>query len=144
MTPRGHALGRNVLVALGLWWCFTFLGSMVVWAWNSVVIYNRGFSGESGDVLRAALSMPGYIVAGVLVGLGAARFIESPRVMQWAAGLGALIALADVRSWGGMKYRGRPPAEAGVVALVIVASVVLGCWLGGRSKSAWPGRGQVA
>ena len=144
MTTHGYAVGRNVLVSLGLWWCFTFLGSMVVLAWNRVFVFNRTFSGESGSLLRATLSLPGYVVVGVLVGLGAARFIESPRAMAWAAGLAALIALSDVRSWGGMQYRGRSIAEAGVVALVIVASIVVGCWLGIRARGTRVEHGQAA
>ena len=144
MTSQNRVVGRNILVALGLWWCFSYLGMFVVWAWNSAFVYNRGFTGPSGDALRVALSLPGYLIVGFLVGLGVAGFIDSTNPPAWAGGLALLIALADAKSWNVMRYRGRSVTEATVVAVAIIASMLIGCWVGLRLTERRAERGQVA
>ena len=144
MTPRDRVVGRNILVALGLWWCFSFLGMFVLWGWNSVFVFNRVFTGPSGDALRLALSLPGYLIVGFLVGLGVARFIDSSNRPAWAAGLSLLIALADAKSWNTMRYRGRSVPETTVVAIAIIASIGIGCWVGLRLEERRGERGEVA
>jgi hypothetical protein len=144
VTSHERTLGRNVLVALGLWWCFSFVGSLVVWTWTRMFLENRGFSGTLGSVMHVALSLPGYVISGVLVGLGVARYIESPRVVAWAAGLAGSIALADSKSWNAMLYSGRSVSQTVVTAVAIVASIIGGCWVGVRLKAARLERGQVA
>jgi hypothetical protein len=135
MTSHEGAVGQNMLVALGLWWCFSFLGSLVLWAWDWAFVNNRVFSGPSGSAFRVALSMPGYAIVGIPVGLGVARFIKSSQLMAWAASLALLIALFDANSWNATMYRGRSVAEAGIAAVTIVASIVFGCWVGLRLKA---------
>ena len=144
MTSHERTVGRNVLVALGLWWCFSFLGGLVVWAWNWLFVYNRIWSGPTGSVISAGLTLPGYLISGFLVGLGAARYIKSPHVQAWAGGLAALIALADAKSWNAMLYRGRSVGQAAATAVAIAGSIVFGCWVGLRLKAARRESGQVA
>jgi hypothetical protein len=144
MTSHERVVGRNILIAMGLWWCFSLLGGLVISAWNWAFIYNRGFTGPTGDAIRIALSLPGYVISGILVGIGAAWFIESSNAMAWATSLGLLIALGDARSWNAMLYRGRSVADTAITALAIVTSIVFGCWLGERLKGAKPTRGGVA
>jgi hypothetical protein len=64
--------------------------------------------------------------------------------MAWAAGLGVLVALGDLRNWNAIRYRSRFVVDAGVTAVAIVLSIVLGCWLGLRMKAARNRRGEVA
>jgi len=144
MTSHERLVGRNVLIAMGLWWCFSLLGSLVIWAWNWAFIYNRGFTGPTGDAIRIALSLPGYVISGVLVGIGAAWFIESPHVMAWATSLGLLVALGDAKSWNAMLYRGRSVVDTAITALAIAGSIVVGCWYGLRLKAARLKRREVA
>jgi hypothetical protein len=134
VTARTYSAARNVLVCLGLWWCFTFLGSIVVMVWNGIFVTNRIFHGEAGNLLSMALSLPAYILTGVLVGLGVARFVESPRVLAWAGILGLLVAFGDFGSRGGIQYLGRSTREGAIAAFVIVTSIVFGCWLGIRRR----------
>jgi len=135
MTSREHVVGRNILIALGLWWSFSLLGSLVIWAWNWAFVYNRVFTGPSGDAIRLGLSLPGYVISGTLVGIGVAWFIESSHAIVWATSLGALVAAADFRSFNTMRYRGRSLVDAEMTALAIVGSIVFGCWLGLRMKA---------
>jgi hypothetical protein len=144
MTLHERVVGKNILVALGLWWCFSYLGGFVLWAWNSVFVYNRVFTGPSGDALRLALSLPGYLIVGCLIGLGVAWFIDSTHLSAWAGGLALLIALADAKSWNATRRSGRSVAEATVIAVAIIGSIVIGCWLGSRWKERGGERGQAA
>jgi hypothetical protein len=144
MTSNGQRVGRNILIALGLWWCFSLLGGFVIWAWNWAFVYNRIFTGPSGSALRMALSLPGYVICGVLVGLGAAWFIDSSHVMAWASGLGAIVALGDAKSWNAMLYRGRSVVDTVITALAIAGSILLGCWFGLQLRAARLKRGEVA
>jgi hypothetical protein len=144
MTSSERVVGRNVLIALGLWWCFSQLGGLVIWAWNWAFVYNRIFTGPTGSAISMVLSLPGYVISGFLVGMGVAWFIESPRAMAWAAGLGLLVSLADAKSWNAMLYRGRSVAGTVITAVAIASSIVFGCWFGLRLKSVKLTRGEVA
>ena len=132
MTSRAYKLARNVFVGLGLWWCFSFLGAILVMAWNSAFVVGRTFTGEHAGLVMSARSLPAYIVCGFLVGLGIARFVESPRVLVWAVVLGGLIAIGNLSSWGGLQYRGGYLLDSALRGVVIVASIVSGCWFGVR------------
>jgi hypothetical protein len=144
MSVQERVFGKNILVALGLWWCFSYLGGLVLWAWNSLFVYHRVFTGPSGDSLRIALSLPGYLIVGCLIGLGVAWFVDSAHISVWAGGLALLIALADARSWNVARRSGRSVPEATVIAIAIMGSIVTGCWLGSRWRERGVERGQVA